>query len=100
MTDVTDADRKAAARNKERGGSIADVIAASNIRRGNCDDLPSVQSYTRHRKASIAPYVEALRKLRTVAWEMLDLINDIDECGHPVRWDNALAQIDALLENG
>lgn len=51
MTDITDADREAAAKWAKMQGRNAQ---AANMLRGSCDTAPLVQAFARHRLAAIA----------------------------------------------
>ncbi len=60
MTEVTQADCKAAAAYiRENGGSFAEYTA-SVFERGEHDDSKLVQAFARHRTAAVKPLVEAL----------------------------------------
>lgn len=81
MTDVTDADREAAAMLvawhnkvasewKTNDGSDLQFFTSgmpAQIRLGAWDNHDVVQAFARHREASIAPYVEALRAIKAEA---------------------------------
>lgn len=116
MTDVTDADRRAATE-----------FANERMTR---EGITLVQSYARHREASIAPYKErerelvgllkvARRRISAIADAcgdylppdsgitehdlvntVIGLTDDAEYCAEMKVIDAAIAQIDALLENG
>lgn len=95
MTDVTDADR-------DRKKTIQQRFLTDGISHSEVLD----QELSRHREASIAPYIEALRALvKDFRWRsrMCRTNADAFDTKAAAVWDFAAdavqAQIDALLEN-
>lgn len=110
---MTDADREAAAKlisdywhgDYSPAGQGMKRMAES-YRNGHTQGV-WVQAFARHREASIAPYVEALRALvKDFRWRsrMCRTNADAFDTKAAAVWDFAAdavqAQIDALLENG
>lgn len=65
MTEVTQADREAAAKWAKMQGRQQQ---AANMRRGSCDTAPLVQAFARHREAAVKAALADDSEMLTIAW--------------------------------